>query len=78
MKDSYIVRTKTMNVKDNKLYIGEFSCEDLAKKFKTPLYVYDEAHIRNKLDIFKKYFVSEKFECKVVYASKAFFCASQP
>ncbi len=74
MKDSYIVRTKTMNVKDNKLYIGDFSCEDLAKKFKTPLYVYDEAHIRNKLDTFKKYFVSENFECKVVYASKAFFC----
>ena len=74
MKDSYILRTKSMSVKNNKLYIGDFSCEYLANTYKTPLYVYDEAHIRNKLDTFKKYFVSDKFDCKVVYASKAFFC----
>ena len=74
MKDSHILRTKSMSVKNNKLYIGDFSCEYLANTYKTPLYVYDEAHIRNKLDTFKKYFVSDKFDCKVVYASKAFFC----
>lgn len=74
MKNSQALRTKSMSVRNNKLYIGDFSAEYLASTYKTPLYVYDEAHIRNKLDTYKKYFVSDKFECKVVYASKAFFC----
>lgn len=74
MKNSSVLRTKSMNVLDNELYIGSFSAKELVNKYNSPLYVYDETHIRHKLDLFKKYFVSDKYECKVVYASKAFFC----
>ena len=66
------MRTKNMHVKDNQLYMGKFSLEELAKKYKTPLYVYDEVGLREKMDIFKNYFKSDNFECYVVYATKAF------
>lgn len=52
--------------------MGKFSLEELAKKYQTPLYVYDEVGLRSKMDIFKKYFQSPNFECNVVYATKAF------
>lgn len=66
------MKTKSMTIKDNNLYIGKFKATDLANIYKTPLYVFDEAGLREKLDIFKKYFKSDIFECEVVYASKAF------
>ena len=50
------MRTKNMHVKDNQLYMGKFSLEELAKKYKTPLYVYDEVGLREKMDSFKNYF----------------------
>src|SRR4030042_1124676 len=31
-----------MEIKNNKLYLGDINVEDLAKKFGTPLYVYEE------------------------------------
>src|SRR3989344_3337914 len=37
-----------MHVRKNKLYIGNFSAEALAKKFGTPLYVYEADKIREK------------------------------
>ena len=30
-----------MSIKNNTLYIGGVSCVELAKKYSTPLYVYD-------------------------------------
>lgn len=69
-----LVKTKNMNVQGDLLYIGKYSMDYLAKEYKTPLYVYDEVHLRDKLDTYKNYFTSDKYECKVVYASKAFFC----
>ncbi len=42
------------------------------KTYKTPLYVYDEEGIIDKVETFKKKFVSSKFECEIVYASKSF------
>ena len=68
------IKTKSMYEKNNKLYLGNYSLEELANKYKTPLYVFDEAHLRAKLDIFKQYFKSDKFACRTVYASKAFYC----
>lgn len=67
------LQTLRMNVKDNQLYLGKYSIKELANEYKTPLYVFDEEHLRNKLSIFKKYFNSKKVNCHVVYASKAFF-----
>lgn len=66
------MRTKSMNVINNELYIGKYKASDLANIYKTPLYVFDEVGLRDKLDIFKNCFVSKRFECEVVYATKAF------
>ena len=66
------MRTKSMSVKDNVLYMGEHRLQDLAKEYGTPLYVYDEIGINDKIRKFKDNFHSEKFNCEVVYASKAF------
>ncbi|MFA5765825.1 MAG: diaminopimelate decarboxylase, partial [Bacilli bacterium] len=66
------MRTKSMHVQDNVLYMGEYSLVDLAKEYGTPLYVYDEVGINDKIEKFKNNFYSDKFECEVVYASKAF------
>ncbi len=68
------MRTKSMKVINNELYIGKYKASELANKFQTPLYVYDEMHIRYKLDIFKEHFKSKKYQCDVVYATKAFLC----
>ena len=38
----------TMEIKDNILHIGGVNTLDLVKKYKTPLYVFDEELIRNK------------------------------
>jgi diaminopimelate decarboxylase len=66
------MRTKSMSVKDGILYVGEHSLVSLADKYKTPLYVYDEEGIEEKIKIFKDNFTSNKFKCEIVYASKAF------
>lgn len=61
-----------MKIIDNKLYMGNYSLEDLAKEYKTPLYVYDLAGIKDRLQQFKRYFSSQTIQCQIVYASKAF------
>lgn len=66
------MKTKSMKVINNEIYIGKYKADDLAKTYKTPLYVYDEVGIIDKVETFKKYFRSDKFECETVYASKAF------
>ena len=68
------MKTKGMSIKNNNLYIGSYKVYDLAQEFKTPLYIYDEENIKEKLDIFKNKFKSNKFNTFVVYASKAFLC----
>lgn len=66
------MKTKTMHVLDNELYMGSFKLEDLANHYKTPLYVYDETHIINNIKTFKENFKSNFLDCQIVYASKAF------
>ena len=70
------MKTKSMQIKNNKLYMGNFSLEEIAERYGTPLYVYDEQGILDKINRYKKSFSSNKenIECKVVYASKAFIC----
>ncbi len=60
----------SMNIKNNNLYIGEINTLDLAKKFKTPLYVMDETLIRDNCRRYVTSFNKEKN--KVAYAGKAF------
>lgn len=68
------MKTKSMNIINNKLYMGSIALEDLSKKYQTPLYVYDETHIMDKISKYKNSFKSNKINCQVVYASKAFLC----
>lgn len=56
------------------LTIGGVDTVDLAKKYGTPLVVYDVEQIRNQIRAFKKVFEEEKVNYAVSYASKAFAC----
>ncbi len=57
------------------LNIGGCKASDLAKRFGTPLYVFDEQHIRNMMRMYK-HTIDEEYGGKglVLYASKAFSC----
>lgn len=57
------------------LEIGGCDTLDLAKQFGTPLYVYDEAYIRNMMRVFKNT-INKDYggHGNVLYASKAFSC----
>ena len=46
----------TMGIKDNTLYIGGVSTKELAKKYNTPLYVFDEELIRGNCREYKEFF----------------------
>ena len=61
-----------MLIKNNTLYIVGVSCVELAKKYSTPLYVYDENLIRSNCKEYKKYFRVKENGNKVAYAGKAF------
>lgn len=66
------MKTKQMKIINNKLYMGSFSLSEIAEKYKTPLYVYDQKHIEDKISLYKNSFKSDTLSCQVVYASKAF------
>jgi diaminopimelate decarboxylase len=54
------------------LHIGGCDCVELAKKFGTPLYVFDEVTLRSKCQEFKTEFANRYSNTLVIYASKAF------
>ena len=54
------------------LDIGGVSVEDLAEEFGTPLFVYDEQHLRSRCREAVEAFGRER----VVYATKAFLCGA--
>ena len=62
----------TLEIKDNVLHIGGVNTLDLVKKYKTPLYVFDEELIRNKCREYIKSFKVKENGNKVAYAGKAF------
>lgn len=66
------MKTKQMRVVDNKLYMSKWSLEELGKKYGTPLYVYDEEGIRERIKTYINNFKSDKYNTHVVYATKAF------
>lgn len=57
------------------LEIGGADCVELAEKFGTPLYVFDEAYIRSMMRVYRDT-IEEEYDGKglVLYASKAFSC----
>ena len=56
------------------LEIGGVSSDKLAAACGTPLFVYDEAELEEKMQEYQEYFRSEHFATEVLYASKAFTC----
>lgn len=56
------------------LEISGVSVEQLAKTCKTPLFIYDENKITQKMSQFRELFQSADFKTEVLYASKAFSC----
>src|SRR4030042_3378815 len=54
------------------LHIGGCDCVELAKKFGTPLYVFDEVTLRSKCQEFKTEFTKRHSNTLIIYASKAF------
>jgi len=60
---------------DGHLEIGGMDAVEIAKQFKTPVYVFDEAHIRNMMRTYKDTIEKEYGgNGLVLYASKAFSC----
>lgn len=66
------MRTLGFKVINNEAYLNNHKLSDIAKEYKTPLYVMDDVHLRKTLDDFKNYFKGSTFNPYVVYASKAF------
>lgn len=63
----------TMNINNNgNLQIGGCDTINLAKEYGTPLYVVDEALVRNNCRMFRDNFKDEGINTEVIYASKAF------
>ena len=63
--------TSKVNEKGN-LSIGGVDASELAKEFKTPLYVMDQELIETTIDKMKKAFQSNRFDTQIAYAGKAF------
>lgn len=69
----YLHGTSKINEKGH-LEIGGCDTTELAKTYGTPLYVYDEALIREKCRAYNRAFQESGFSYQVAYASKAFLC----
>lgn len=69
----YLHGTSRINEKGH-LEIGGCDTTELAKTYGTPLYVYDEALIREKCRAYNRAFQESGFSYQVAYASKAFLC----
>lgn len=54
--------------------IGGMEIRDLVQEFGSPLTVYDEGMLREKIQSFTENFRSDLFQTDVIYASKAFNC----
>jgi len=69
---------ETLKINDiGHLEIGGADALELAEKFQTPLYVFDEAHIRNMMRVYKNTIDREyRGNGLVLYASKAFACTA--
>lgn len=60
-------------IRDNTLYFDGCNTVELAKEYGTPLYVYSENDIRNRIDQIKQDFTEKYPNTRAAYAAKAFF-----
>lgn len=57
---------------DQRLAIGGLSVFELARRFDTPLYVLDTAHVKAQCALYRQAFTAPGADTEVIYASKAF------
>lgn len=62
---------KNYTKENGKLCLGGIALKDIGEKYGTPTYIYDQKLIKDTVSTFLDNFRSEKFDCKVSYASKA-------
>ncbi|MFT8348493.1 diaminopimelate decarboxylase [Clostridium saccharoperbutylacetonicum] len=62
----------TMKTQDNQLVVGGVNTKALVKEYGSPLYVFDEALIRDYCRNYRKYFKCEENNNRVAFAGKAF------
>ena len=60
-----------MSITNNTINIGNYNINDLAKEYKTPLYIIDEDGLVENIKDYKDNFKSDKFKTEIIYASKA-------
>ena len=62
----------TARVKDNHLFLGGCDTTEMATQYGTPLYIFDEATLRQQCAGFRQEFGQRHSDSLVIYASKAF------
>lgn len=66
------VLPETAEVRDGRLFVGGVDLTELARTEGTALYVFDEAHLRHRMEAYMNAFRSQYPNSDVIYASKAF------
>ncbi|MGI6032921.1 MAG: diaminopimelate decarboxylase [Coriobacteriales bacterium] len=74
--DLLAVAPMSMRVEDGHVTLGGIDLIDIAEKFGTALYVYDEAHIRRQLSEYREEFKLCYPQSSIIYAAKAFCCVA--
>lgn len=67
-----MVEKMIKDIRENNLYFDGCNTVELAKKYKTPLYVISENEIVNRFNELKECFTEKYPNCRIAYASKAF------
>ena len=60
--------------KNSRLVIGGVDTVELAKRYKTPLYVLDRQTVSRKIEAYQKAFKKTGLDYELIYAGKAFLC----
>ena len=55
------MKPRNLTINNNQLYLSGHSLCDLANKYQTPLYVYDEKELHERMIEYKNLFKSKKF-----------------
>lgn len=63
--------TDYQQIIDGQLKHRNFSYEDLAAEYQTPLYLFDEDHFKEKVTAYREAFKHPELETQILYASKA-------
>lgn len=66
------VLPETAEVRDGRLFVGGVDLTELARTEGTALYVFDEAHLRHRMEAYVNAFRANYPNADVIYASKAF------